>query len=45
MSTGVESSPGHKDPLKVRDFIRAARAAAPAPYEGDFDNAPYDWDQ
>jgi phosphoribosylanthranilate isomerase len=45
VSTGVESSPGHKDPIKVRDFIRNARRAAPAPYEGDFDNPPYDWDE
>jgi phosphoribosylanthranilate isomerase len=44
VSTGVEASPGHKDPIKVRDFIRNARAAAPTPYEGDFDHLPYDWD-
>lgn len=45
VSTGVESSPGHKDAIKVRDFIRNARQAAPAPYEGDLDAAPYDWDE
>ena len=28
-STSLESSPGHKDPTKVRAFIKAARAAAP----------------
>ena len=28
VSTGVERRPGVKDPLKVRAFIRAARAAA-----------------
>lgn len=28
VSTGVEASPGHKDPEKVRDFIAAAREAA-----------------
>ncbi len=28
VSSGVESSPGHKDPVKVRRFIAAARSAA-----------------
>ena len=44
VSTGVESSPGHKDPIAVRDFVRNARTAEPAPYEGDLDAAPYDWE-
>lgn len=41
-ATGVESSPGKKDPTKVRRFIANARAAAPTPYLGP-DELPYDW--
>ncbi len=33
LSTGVEASPGHKDPRKLRRFIEAARAA-----EGDLED-------
>ena len=47
VSTGVESSPGHKDPHKLRDFVAAARRAAlavaaghPAPGEGRGDVEP-----
>lgn len=43
--TGVEASPGHKDPVKVRDFIRNARAAEPEGYEGDDEHQPYDWEE
>ncbi|MFM7263277.1 MAG: phosphoribosylanthranilate isomerase [Acidimicrobiales bacterium] len=47
VSSGVESSPGHKDPVKLRRFIAAAREAAP-PGDDDADagpagRAPYDW--
>jgi phosphoribosylanthranilate isomerase len=44
VSSGVESSPGRKDPAKIRDFVRNAREAAgddeAEPDEGPF---PYDW--
>jgi phosphoribosylanthranilate isomerase len=43
VSSGVESSPGHKDARLVRDFIRNARAAAPKGYRGDEDDRPFDW--
>lgn len=42
--TGVEESPGHKDPRKVRSFIAAAKAAEVPAYEGA-DRGPYDWQE
>jgi len=41
-ASGLEQSPGRKDPTKVRRFIANARAAAPTPYLGP-DELPYDW--
>jgi phosphoribosylanthranilate isomerase len=43
VSTGVESSPGVKDPTKVRRFITAAQSAEPADYHGRDDDRPFDW--
>jgi phosphoribosylanthranilate isomerase len=48
VSTGVESAPGRKDPLLVRDFITNARrahadAAAKDPIDVETSEEPYDW--
>jgi phosphoribosylanthranilate isomerase len=41
--TGVETSPGRKDLVKVRAFIAAAKAAGARPYVAG-DDAPFDQD-
>jgi phosphoribosylanthranilate isomerase len=51
VSTGVESAPGRKDPLKVHDFIANARAAEihvaathdDPPADALGEDEPYDW--
>jgi phosphoribosylanthranilate isomerase len=43
VATGVERSPGKKDPLAVKRFVENARAHAPTPYLGG-DDLPYDWE-
>jgi phosphoribosylanthranilate isomerase len=48
VASGVESSPGTKDPVKVREFILNAREAEAAmePTGEEFDPdapRPYDW--
>ncbi|HUQ62418.1 MAG TPA: phosphoribosylanthranilate isomerase, partial [Acidimicrobiales bacterium] len=45
VATGVESAPGHKDPVKVRAFVAAAKAAGADPYKGDDELVPYDWEE
>ncbi len=51
-TSSLESSPGHKDPTKVREFIKAVRIAAPdddddgiAPRSRSGAGAPYDWEE
>ncbi len=46
VSTGVEQRPGHKDPVRVREFIAAARAAGDelGPDPDDDIDPPFDWE-
>lgn len=43
--SGVERSPGRKDPIKLREFITTARAADQTPVEDAWNpvDHPYDW--
>lgn len=44
--SGVERSPGHKDPAKLREFIAAVRAAeAPGESSAGTEPGPYDWQE
>jgi phosphoribosylanthranilate isomerase len=44
--TGVESSPGQKDPVKVREFIASAKGAEPPRHQPvTVTDGPYDWEE
>jgi phosphoribosylanthranilate isomerase len=45
VSSGVEREPGHKDPLKLRDFITAARSVRLARRSLRSDDGPYNWEE
>lgn len=49
VATGVEMSPGRKDPARLRAFINAARSTEPArpepDAEGSDEDAPYNWQE
>ncbi len=42
--SGVEATPGKKDPRRLRAFVAAAKAAARPAYEAE-GNGPYDWQE
>jgi phosphoribosylanthranilate isomerase len=42
VASGVERVPGRKDPVKLKAFIDAARAAVPVVGAAP-DSVPYDW--
>jgi phosphoribosylanthranilate isomerase len=44
--SGVESEPGRKDPIKLRDFVAAVRATeVEEPVDSASDDSPYDWQE
>lgn len=48
VASGVEASPGRKDPRKVRRFVEAAKAAGARLHEGGpggGSQRPYDWEE
>jgi phosphoribosylanthranilate isomerase len=42
--TGVESRAGHKDPVKVREFVARAKGAD-LPHHEPVRDGPYDWEE
>ncbi|MDP9070629.1 MAG: phosphoribosylanthranilate isomerase [Actinomycetota bacterium] len=42
--SGVEATPGHKDPRRLRAFVAAAKAAAEPDYQGEGED-PFDWQE
>lgn len=43
VASGVEKTPGKKDPIALMRFIENAKEAAPEQYRGE-DEGPYNWD-
>ena len=43
VATGVESSPGRKDPVELRAFINAGRGGGRPPSTESRDEPPFDW--
>ncbi|MGH9043854.1 MAG: phosphoribosylanthranilate isomerase [Acidimicrobiales bacterium] len=43
VATGVEASPGHKDPKKLSQFVSAVRAVAYQDAAHEEGTSPYDW--
>ena len=45
VATGVEAAPGRKDPVKVRTFVAAAKAAGGTRSYYSVGEGPYDWEE